>query len=239
MGASPFHVFGAGADFDAAFRQAHEQSGFEEGYSYSGTLSCKPGAVIAGRTPLPMRAATLRADELMNWETGDARAVDKWGPALALPVTEAAPRTRTRRISLRSAERDSWQIHDAIRAAVELAPDEAIDLIDLDPVPPLAYTVSARTSAGESVTRYRIIGYDGDYPSQAEARRALVALLKDPNCRADTLGIEAVRRRADGAPLVVAERTPRPRTVRATVTIISPRPDAPISGWLFFGYAPS
>lgn len=238
MGAAPFHVYGEGADFDAAFQRAYTQAGFEDGHSYSGTLSSKSGAVIAERTPLPMAAATMRADDLMHGETGDARALDKWGPALALPVTDAAVARRTRRVTVRTAE--EWDLDGVVRTAVELAPGEMIDAISYDAIPDLTYTVTARTTEGPAVTRYRIIGQAATYVSQAEARRALVELMKSgARLPADAMGIEAVRTRADGSPLVVAERTPRPRAVKATVTIITPDRSAPIAGWLFFGYAPS
>lgn len=241
MGASPFELYSAGADLEQAFRAAYDQAGWEDGHSYSGTISSKSGVVAISRTPLPIDAAYARARELM--EGDDARACDKWGPACALPVTEATLRRRTRRARVSTDARYEYEATRALRATLDLQPGEVIETITLDDMPDLTFAVAMRTTEGKAVTRYRITGgylrEEQVYATLAEAKRAAKAMLADPATRTDALQIEAVRMREDGAPLVVAERTAKPRTVRATVTTVTPKAGTPVAGWLFFGYAPS
>jgi hypothetical protein len=100
-------------------------------------------------------------------------------------------------------------------------------------------------------TRYRLVGdeahdtWETGFSSQAAARSYAKKLIDQMPVQLDSMSIpvrfeiEAVTRRSDGSPLVLAERRIRKSVYRATATIertVSLRGFTP-DGWLFFGSA--
>lgn len=242
MGASTFSVYGTGERLEDAFDEAYRQCGWEDGHSYSGTLSSKHGVTAIQRRPLPQRAAERLADDLIRAE--DPRISDKWGPAGAIPVCdESALTTRTIRATATSSAEYPQEAAEALVASVTLRPGEQVVSVDVEDLPPRRYRVAVRSTEGPAVTRYRILAQGrvvgDDYPTQAAARTAMTEWLQSGAGYATEASVEAVRRRASGEPLVAATREPIARRVRGRVVVATVAADARPVGWLMFGWAPS
>ncbi|AVO25119.1 hypothetical protein KHQ84_gp194 [Rhodococcus phage Finch] len=89
MGAYEFDQRATGKDADEAFDNARQQAQYDHGHSgYTGTIAEKHNYVIIERKPVGESEAWSLAQKLMNDD--DPRIADKWGPAGAVLVSEAA-----------------------------------------------------------------------------------------------------------------------------------------------------
>ncbi len=118
-GAQEFSVYIKGTDPKRAFREAVEDARHERGHGgYSGTIAEKSDFKILSREPMSLNVARSFVDKHMD----DA---DKWGPALAVPIADAAPGKPLKR-GLVIEARDEYE---ARRAAIQQA--EALAQIQL------------------------------------------------------------------------------------------------------------
>ena len=105
MGATDFITYQPGADLQAAYREAVAESVSEYGRDpYNGTISTTDGAYRAVDRPLTREGASLYAQERID----DAQ---KWGPALAVPVSDDGNFTLTKvrfTVTLEEGDDDSW-----------------------------------------------------------------------------------------------------------------------------------
>jgi hypothetical protein len=86
-GGTDFSVFVPGSDASKAFREAQDDASHEHGRGgYSGTIAEKNGYVLR-------RSAPMTREEAHHFSDKDIEQNDKWGPAFAVPISEAVKST--------------------------------------------------------------------------------------------------------------------------------------------------
>jgi hypothetical protein len=267
MGAETFSTTATGPAPQAAFNDAVRSACWESGNGgYTGTIAEKHDFTIIDRTVRFLDQARKEASRLLHDD--DPRISDKWGPAGALPYydppTASAATSRTVTVTVTTRGDLYPNEHAAVNAAVagkvRLAKGETITRTmsrGLDgyqpdatvPGPERHWRYRKVTTSGRKSTRYIIptsrqhSTWETGFATQTEAVAYARVCAADPHAQRDaTFTIEAVTRRETGEPLaaITRELVTTTWTVVVDITKYPPLPaNAPISGWLFFGWASS
>lgn len=112
-GGDSFSVFVPGQDPKAAFNEAVRDAQHEHGHgSYSGTISEKASQGFAIRRREPMTR-----DQAHEFTDADIEKNDKWGPAFAVPIAEAA-KSAEKKFKVKVPARDEWAAREPADKAV-------------------------------------------------------------------------------------------------------------------------
>jgi hypothetical protein len=103
-GGTDFSVFIQNPDAKAAFNRAVDDAQHESGHGgYSGTIAEKSGFTIRKHEPMTM-------DEAHRFVDTDIEKNEKWGPAYAIPIAEAA-KSSEKKFKVKVPGKEEWAVH--------------------------------------------------------------------------------------------------------------------------------
>jgi hypothetical protein len=230
-----------------AFRSEYQSSGFQDGYSYSGTISSTDFAGVYTNNFMSLGEANLINKEV---EKGYCYGV----PLLAEDDTKMRKIEGTITLTKGADEgQRSAEFKAAFDKLVKLKPNEYVSENYFDQISEVATVVAdtsvLATTATEKKFFVKHIHFDQNdlkwekgYKTQAEARAAAIAYMESQFNRRfggiDTIEVVAMTRRVNGDPLLRFKKKVKKVTYQVTVyvnTVIPGKQD----GWFFFGVAPS
>ena len=246
-------------DPDKAYHQLVQDALFERGHDpYNGTISTTHGWTRYQRTPVREgEARRIVRDAFDN----DLDRIEKWGPALAIPLLpQGKQEQRQRKLTLDADEyfiyeNDTHAERDRLVRS-KLKPLKGFSIIDwrVTDVSDVKTRIDTRATEGEREARYFLEGqgtaWEQGYATQSEARAAAERLLSGEHRRHTPLGplmnrgnkdigIYAVTRRSDGSPLALGRRRVKGATLTVSYDMEQESDSNTIAGWLFFGLAAS
>ena len=241
-GASGFRVFIKNPDPKAAFREAVEDAQHESGHGgYSGTIAEKDGYEVRSRDPLPHDAAHAFADK-------DGENNDKWGPAYAVPVSEAVQGT-VKKFKVKVPAKSEWKARDETVVREALSMPGASNILKVEKVTLLKegklpeMTIEKGGPAGFKVvgpgTSIITHGWTASktFTSRAEAIEAFKGTVRQTKPESGAK-YEIVQFKATNT-FTIGDTTKSMHLFEVEGTVTEQKATGKIIGWLFYGMASS
>lgn len=249
MGAVSFQQYQEGLNLKDAFASAISDARDHHGSQmYTGSIAEKSDVVLMSNTVVGLREAHEKANEYLMQD--DARVINKWGPAGAIPVSDSEEGLLT----------ETWSV------PVKNPDFTDLSTLDLESLLPPSVTkgkkvISVRllsienvqygrpsisTEGGRMVTVYQVKGrgYLEEFATLAEARAcATERATNTPHYGsmyqvAEAVTVNSVTRREDNEYVAVVKPVVKKAELELEVTTVPESRDSlKQTGWLFFGMA--